>query len=209
MDEGRKRVIGIIDEAHISEANIKVLDYVSKYNHSRKPFGWMTMFATFRQNADLPLSQDDLTGMAANWNAHKGGTFAEVDDKNLIASILKIMEKHKRAWNRLIANTTCLPLDNAKRPGTSRRFWLWCVFLCFTFNSARATDQKKNHLSVPQALVNSQPVRVPVIEGKGVRFTHLPAGQGLSQVGVAQIISGRPGLSLVRYASWGKPIRRL
>jgi hypothetical protein len=82
---------------------------------------------------------------------------------------------------------------NAKRPGISHPLWWWCLFLCFTFNSARATDQTKDRVSVPQALVDSQPVRVPVIEGKGVRFTHLPAGQGLSQVRVAQIIQDDQG----------------
>lgn len=82
---------------------------------------------------------------------------------------------------------------NAKRPGPSRRLWLWCLVLCFTFNSARATDQTKDRVSVPQARVDSQLVQVPVIEGKGVRFTHLPAGQGLSQVRVAQIIQDDQG----------------
>jgi ligand-binding sensor domain-containing protein/signal transduction histidine kinase len=53
--------------------------------------------------------------------------------------------------------------------------------------------QSSGRVSVPQARVDSQPVRVPVVEGKGVRFTHLPAAQGLSQVRVAQIIQGPRG----------------
>ena len=92
----------VLDEAHISEANIKVLDFVSKHNHSMKPFWWTTMSATLRQNADLTLSQNDLTMMAAKLNAHKRARIVEVDDKNLVASVLKVIERHSYAWNRLI-----------------------------------------------------------------------------------------------------------
>jgi hypothetical protein len=53
--------------------------------------------------------------------------------------------------------------------------------------------QSSGRVSVPQARVDSQPVRAPVVEGKGVRFTHLPAAQGLSQVRVAQIIQDPRG----------------
>lgn len=92
----------VLDEAHISEANIKVLDFVSKHNHSMKPFWWTTMSATLRQNADFVLSQDDLTVMSARLNAHKSARIVTVDEKTLVASVLKIIEKHNHAWNRLI-----------------------------------------------------------------------------------------------------------
>lgn len=92
----------VLDEAHISEANIKVLDFVSKHNHSMKPFWWTTMSATLRQNADFTLSQDDLTMMSARLNAHKSARIVAVDDKNLVASVLKVIEKHSHSWNRLI-----------------------------------------------------------------------------------------------------------
>jgi len=92
----------VLDEAHISEGNINVLDFVSKHNHSMKPFWWTTMSATLRQSADFTLSQDDIALMAVKLNAHKSGTLVEVDDKSLVPSILKIIEKHSHAWNRLI-----------------------------------------------------------------------------------------------------------
>ena len=92
----------VLDEAHISEANIKVLDFVSKHNHSMKPFWWTTMSATLRQNADFTLSQDDLTMLSARLNAHKSARIVAVDAKNLVASVLKIIEKHSHDWNRLI-----------------------------------------------------------------------------------------------------------
>lgn len=92
----------VLDEAHISEANIKVLDFVSKHNHSMKPFWWATMSATLRQNADFTLSQDDLTMMSAKLDAHKKATVVEIEDKNLVAAVLKIIEGHNHRWSRLI-----------------------------------------------------------------------------------------------------------
>jgi hypothetical protein len=79
-----------------------VLDFVSKHNCAMKPFWWTTMSATLRQNADFTLSKDDLALMAAKLNAHKSAQAVEVDDKNLVASILKIIEEHSHRWNRLI-----------------------------------------------------------------------------------------------------------
>jgi CRISPR-associated endonuclease/helicase Cas3 len=92
----------ILDEAHISEANIKVLDFVSKHNHSMKPFWWTTMSATLRQNADFALSENDLAAMTAKMDAHKSATVVEIEAKNLVASVLKIIERHNHAWSRLI-----------------------------------------------------------------------------------------------------------
>lgn len=92
----------VLDEAHISEANVKVLDFVSKYNHSMKPFWWTTMSATLRQNADFTLSENDLAAMATKLRAHKSATVVEIEDKNLAASVLKIIERHNHAWSRLI-----------------------------------------------------------------------------------------------------------
>ena len=60
------------------------------------------MSATLRQNADFTLSQDDLMIMSARLNAHKSARIVAADDKNLVASVLKIIEEHSHAWNRLI-----------------------------------------------------------------------------------------------------------
>ena len=93
----------VLDEAHISEGNVKVLDFVAKHNHPMmKPFWWTTMSATLRQDADFTLTKDDLTLMAAKLNAHKSATVIEVDGKNLVPSILKVVEGHTQPWNRLI-----------------------------------------------------------------------------------------------------------
>jgi CRISPR-associated endonuclease/helicase Cas3 len=92
----------VLDEAHISEPNIKVLDFVSTHNHSIKPFWWTTMSATLRQNADFTLSQDDLTMMSTRLNAHKTARIVAIDDKNLVTPVLKVIEKHSHEWNRLI-----------------------------------------------------------------------------------------------------------
>jgi CRISPR-associated helicase Cas3 len=105
----------VLDEAHISEGNIKVLDFVSKHNRSMKPFWWTTMSATLRQKADFTLSQDDLTLMSAKLNAHKNGRLVEVEDKTLVPSILKIIEKHNRTWNRLIIYV--------EKPGDANRIY--------------------------------------------------------------------------------------
>jgi CRISPR-associated endonuclease/helicase Cas3 len=92
----------VLDEAHISEANIKVLDFVSKHNHTMKPFWWTAMSATLRQNADFTLSQDDFMVMSPRLNAHKSAKIVTIDDKTLVPSVLRIIEKHNHAWNRLI-----------------------------------------------------------------------------------------------------------
>jgi len=89
----------VLDEAHISEANIKVLEFVSKHNHSLKPFWWTTMSATLRQDADFTLGPDDLTLMAAKLNAPKT---LEVVAGDLIPTILKTIESHAEPWSRLI-----------------------------------------------------------------------------------------------------------
>ncbi len=87
----------VLDEAHISEANIKVLEFVSRHNNSLKPFWWTTMSATLRQNADFTLSEDDLTLMAAKLNASKRLTVSEGE---LIPTILNTIEHNE--WKRLI-----------------------------------------------------------------------------------------------------------
>lgn len=92
----------VLDEAHISEANIGVLDFVSKHNPSIKPFWWTTMSATLRQTADFTLSQDDLAMMSARLNAHKRATVVETEDKNVVAAVMKIVEDHNHPWGRLI-----------------------------------------------------------------------------------------------------------
>jgi len=103
-------------------------------------------------------------------------------------------QRYRDARGACLFRGAQLATIDAIRRGTSRRFLLWCLLLCFAFNSARASaDQRKDRVSVPQARIDSQPARVPVIEGKGVRFTHLPDEQGLSQVRVAQIIQDDQG----------------
>lgn len=93
----------VLDEAHISEANIRVLDFVAKHNRPiTKSFWWTTMSATLRQDADFRLSDDDLTLMAARLNAKKRATVIDVDAKNLVHSVLKIIEEHVQQWHRLI-----------------------------------------------------------------------------------------------------------
>jgi ligand-binding sensor domain-containing protein/signal transduction histidine kinase len=69
---------------------------------------------------------------------------------------------------------------------------LCLLFLFAAFNSAHA-HQIKASVSVPQAQVVAQPVRFPVVEGNGIRFTHLPGTRGLSQVRVARIIQDDRG----------------
>ncbi len=87
----------VLDEAHISEANIKVLEFVSRHNNSLKPFWWTTMSATLRQDADFTLSEDDRALMAAKLNAPKTLTISEGD---LIPTILNTIEN--KDWKRLI-----------------------------------------------------------------------------------------------------------
>jgi CRISPR-associated endonuclease/helicase Cas3 len=87
----------VLDEAHISEANIKVLEFVSRHNNSLKPFWWTTMSATLRQDADFTLSEDDRVLMAAKLNAAKTLTISEGDP---IPTILNTIED--KDWKRLI-----------------------------------------------------------------------------------------------------------
>jgi len=89
----------VLDEAHISEANVKVLDFVSKHNHSMKEFWWTTMSATLRQDADFTLSDDDLMVLAPKLNAHKHAKIVEGD---LIKTVLATVENHNHNWSRLI-----------------------------------------------------------------------------------------------------------
>lgn len=92
----------VLDEAHISEGNIKVLDFVSQYNKSFKPFWYTCMSATLRQDAQFTLSQDDLTLMSGKLNAHKRAKVIDVENGKLVQSILDTIEKHSEPWNRLI-----------------------------------------------------------------------------------------------------------
>lgn len=92
----------VLDEAHISEANIKVLDFISQYNKSFKPFWYTCMSATLRQNAQFTLSQDDLTLMSGKLNAHKSAKVIDVEKGKLVQSILDTIDKHSEPWDRLI-----------------------------------------------------------------------------------------------------------
>jgi CRISPR-associated endonuclease/helicase Cas3 len=89
----------VLDEAHISEANVRVLDFVSKHNNAIRPFWWTTMSATLRQDADFTLDDDDLTVLAPKLNAHK---HAEVVEGDLIKTVLATVEIHEHDWSRLI-----------------------------------------------------------------------------------------------------------
>jgi hypothetical protein len=45
----------------------------------------------------------------------------------------------------------------------------------------------------PQAVVEPEPIRFTVIDGKGIQFTRLSTEEGLSQTRVAQILQGKRG----------------
>ncbi|HKV79933.1 MAG TPA: type I-U CRISPR-associated helicase/endonuclease Cas3 [Candidatus Sulfotelmatobacter sp.] len=92
----------VLDEAHISEANVNVLEFVSQHNRSLKPFWWTTMSATLRQSADFTLSQEDLTAMSGKLNAHKIAKVSEVESKQLVTSVLDTIAQHAEPWKRLI-----------------------------------------------------------------------------------------------------------
>jgi hypothetical protein len=70
---------------------------------------------------------------------------------------------------------------------TTRFFRLLILFLgpcCLLFSAvpnAAARDQHDVSLAVPSAQLNPDVLRLPVIEGNDIRFTHITTTQGLSQ----------------------------
>src|SRR6266478_2375966 len=57
----------------------------------------------------------------------------------------------------------------------------------------QADDQSIPRSAVQQALVNPRTIRLPVIEGKDIRFTRLSTENGLSQTRVSQIVQDDQG----------------
>ena len=53
-------------------------------------------------------------------------------------------QRYRDARGACLFRGAQLATIDAIRPGTSRRFLLWCLFLCFAFNSARASADQKN-----------------------------------------------------------------
>jgi Two component regulator propeller len=73
---------------------------------------------------------------------------------------------------------------------TTRFFRLLILFLgpcCLLFSAvpyAAARDQQDVSLAVPLAQLNPDILRLPVIDGNDIRFTHITTTQGLSQTRV-------------------------
>ena len=59
--------------------------------------------------------------------------------------------------------------------------------------ASRSDNQAVNLAVVPQARVNSRPIRLPVVDGTDIRFTPLSTADGLSQNKVDQIVQDNQG----------------
>jgi PAS domain S-box-containing protein len=59
--------------------------------------------------------------------------------------------------------------------------------------AGRPDNQSANNEAVPQAHVNPRTVSLPVVDGKGIRFTRLSTEEGLSQTRVLQIVQDDQG----------------
>ena len=57
----------------------------------------------------------------------------------------------------------------------------------------RADARRITPRAVPQASVDPRPVKLPVIDGKDIRFARLSTAEGLSQTRVAQIVQDDQG----------------
>src|SRR5437867_861167 len=76
---------------------------------------------------------------------------------------------------------------------------LTMLFVLSLFIVPRAVSQVSEgkqpitHGAVPQARVDPRPVRLPVIDGKDIRFTRLSTENGLSQTRVSLIVQDDQG----------------
>ena len=67
-----------------------------------------------------------------------------------------------------------------------------CLLLLLSLSPLRA--------GVPEAVVEENVIRLPVVEGAPMRFNRLSTSNGLSQTRVSQIVQDDEGFHLVRHA---------
>ena len=70
---------------------------------------------------------------------------------------------------------------------TQRRLHIGCLVVSLAFSLHPAAGGE------PRPLVAGKPIRLPLIEGKEIRFTHLSTEQGLSQSRVDHMLQDRRG----------------
>src|SRR5246127_3072875 len=71
---------------------------------------------------------------------------------------------------------------------------LWHAPLGIARDGARRPDNQPNNVgAVPQAHVDPRTITLPVVDGKGIRFTRLSKDEGLSQTRVIQIVQDDQG----------------
>ena len=57
--------------------------------------------------------------------------------------------------------------------------------------------------AVPEANVNPQPIRIPIVDGANLRYTRLSTSDGLSQTRVDQVVQDNQGF--IWLGCWNKP----
>jgi CRISPR-associated endonuclease/helicase Cas3 len=94
----------VLDEAHLSDAGRRTLEFVRKRNHGLKSFWHTCMSATPRgvQENALTLNDEDLSLMTKKLQAHKIVKIQKLQDKEVVKNVLGAIEEHSTEWNRLI-----------------------------------------------------------------------------------------------------------
>ena len=71
---------------------------------------------------------------------------------------------------------------------------LWATTLGMARDGAGRPDNRPNNVgAVRQAHVDPRTITLPVVDGKGIRFTRLSTDEGLSQTRVIQIVQDDQG----------------
>ncbi len=94
------------------------------------------------------------------------------------------------------ARTRAIGLCQVCLRGTFRRLVTSVLGLCLFFAAVpcpAAADLQNASLAVPQAQVNPEVMRLPVIDGNDIRFTHVSTTQGLSQTRVPSAVKDDQG----------------
>jgi len=94
----------VLDEAHISDAGRRTLEYVKQHNNGIKPWWCTCMTATPRSDGanKLTLCEKDLELMGNKLQSQKGIKIVETLEKDIVANVLNTVSTLDQPWNRLI-----------------------------------------------------------------------------------------------------------
>jgi ligand-binding sensor domain-containing protein/signal transduction histidine kinase len=113
------------------------------------------------------------------------------------------MRANQQVWPEVTNTVTSIVHQGTIRPRVLVRLALLCALLIALLSSttigmaqggaARRDNRPVNPEAVRQAQVDPRTITLPVVDGKGIRFTRLSTENGLSQTKVSQIVQDDQG----------------